>query len=257
MKSGIFVGRVTHRRKAPFRHNLAYRTFSLLLDLDELEELDARSRWFSHNRRNILSVHDGDHGARDGTNMRTWAEAQLDLAGIETAGGRIEVMLYPRILGYQFNPLTSWFCYDAEDNLRAVIYEIHNTFGHSHSHLVPVEGREPYRHSFGKEFHVSPFFDREGGYAFTLRPPGERYSISIDYSTNTERRLTATTVGSRKEFTDRNLLTTFLTHPLLTLKVISAIHWHALRILIKGGRYHPVPEPPAAPVRLERLTSRP
>ena len=257
MNSGIFVGRVAHRRKAPFRHELAYRTFSLLVDLDELEELADGSRWFSHNRWNLLSVHDRDHGARDGTSMRTWIHEQLRLAGIDLPGGRIEVLLYPRMLGYQFNPLTVWFCRDADGSLGAVLYEIHNTFGHSHSHLIPVEGREPHRHSFGKEFHVSPFFDREGGYAFTLRPPGERFSISIGYATPTEDRLTATMVGARHEFTDRNLLNAFFTHPLLTLKVISAIHWHALRILMKGGRYHRVPEPPQVPVRIESMVAQP
>lgn len=257
MNSALFVGKVTHRRRAPFRHDLTYRTFSLLVDLDELVELDTGIRWFSYNRWNLLSVHDRDHGARNGTGMRAWIREQLDQAGIDLRGGRIEVMLYPRILGYQFNPLTTWFCRDANGNLRAVLYEIHNTFGQSHSHLVPVEGREPHRHSFGKEFHVSPFFDREGGYTFTLRPPAERYSISIDYSTPSEQRLRATTVGERKELTDRNLLHAFLTHPLLTLKVISAIHWHALRILVKGGRYHPVPEPPEVPVRTESLMARP
>jgi DUF1365 family protein len=256
VKSAIFVGRVTHRRKMPFRHELAYRVFSLLVDLDEVDELDARSRLFSHNRWNLLSLHDRDHGARDGSSMRLWVFRQLHRAGIDLSAGHIEVLLFPRVLGYQFNPLTVWFCYGGDGSLRAVLYEIHNTFGQSHSHLIPVEGCEPLRHSFGKELHVSPFFDRDGAYTITLRPPGERYSISIDYATVDEERLTATMVGSRREFTDRELLRAFLTHPLLTLKVISGIHWHALRILLKGGRYHPVPDAPVTPVRIESLSRR-
>lgn len=251
MKSGLFVGKVTHRRKSPFRHDLRFRTYSLLVDLDEIDLLARRNRWFSHNRFNLFSIHDRDHGARDGTPLRRWITEQLDRAGIDLDGGRIEVLLYPRVLGYQFNPLTIWFCRNADDQLEAVLYEIHNTFGHSHSHLVPVSGAEPYRHGFDKELHVSPFFDQEGGYSFTLRPPGERYSVSIDYSTPDDRRLTATMVGSRRELADGNLLRVFLTHPLLTFKVIAGIHWHALRILVKGGRYHPVPAEPEIAVRFE------
>lgn len=251
MNSGIYVGKVTHRRKAPFGHDLNYRTYSLLVDLDELHRLDASKRWFSHNRWNLFSMHDRDLGPRDGAGLRPWINDQLHRAGIDIAGGRVELLLYPRILGYQFNPLTVWFCRDAEDTLRAVLYEIHNTFGHSHSHLVPIEDSTPHRHGFDKQFHVSPFFDKEGTYSFTLRPPGDRFSVSIDYSTHDEDLLTATMVGARRPFTDPNLARVFFTHPLLTLKVITSIHWNALRILVKGGRYRPVPEPPEQAVQIE------
>ncbi len=251
MRSGLLVGKVTHRRKAPFRHDLSYRTYSLIIDLDELDLLDGSSRWFSHNRWNVFSLHDRDHGPRDGSELRPWIEGELRRAGIPTDGGRIEVILYPRVLGYQFNPLTIWLCRNADDELQAVLYEIHNTFGHSHSHLVPVNDSAPHRHSFAKQLHVSPFFDRAGTYSFTLRPPGDRFSVSIDYASDGVDLLTATLVGSRRSFTDWNLSRVFLTHPLLTLKIVTAIHWNALRILVKGGRYRPVPEPPEQAVAIE------
>ena len=252
MNSGLFVGKVSHRRKSPFRHELRFRTYSLLVDLDEVGDLAGRNRWFSHNRWNLFSLYDRDHGAGDGTPPREWIDAHLAEAGIDLTGGRVEVLVYPRVLGYQFNPLAIWFCRDGDDQLKAVLYEIHNTFGHKHSHLVPIDGNEPHQHSFDKKLHVSPFFDRDGGYSFTLRPPGKRFSVSIDYSTKEQDRLTATLVGTRRELTDRNLLRVFVTHPLLTFKVIAGIHWHALRILLKGGRYHPVPDEPETAVRIEK-----
>ncbi len=251
MNSALYVGRVSHRRKAPFEHRLRYRTYSLLVDLDELDGIAKRSRLLSRNRWNLFSVHDRDHGARDGSPLRTWFEDQLRPAGIDLAGGRVEVLLLPRIVGYTFNPLTIWFGYDRTGSLSAVLYEIHNTFGQSRSHIVPIAGDSPHRHRFAKDLHVSPFFDQEGSYSFTLRPPGPRFSVSIDYATADDDLLTATMVGQRRPLTDRNLARVFVTHPLLTLKVIGGIHWQALRLLAKGARYRPVPEPPSTAVSVE------
>ncbi len=251
MNSALYVGRVAHRRKVPFQHKLRYRTYSLLVDLDELDTITGRTRLLSRNRWNLFSIHDRDHGARDGTPMRSWIEGQLATAGIDIGGGRVEVLLFPRILGYTFNPLTIWFCYDAADSLRAVLYEIHNTFGQSHSHLVPIDGAAPHRHDFAKNLHVSPFFDQEGRYSFTLRPPGDRFSVSIDYATSDEDLLTATMVGGRRALGDGSLARAFFTHPLLTMKVIGGIHWQALRLLVKGARYRPVPDEPEQQVTVE------
>ncbi len=249
--SSIFVGRVSHRRKAPFQHKLRYRTYSLLMDLDELDDVIASNRLLSHNRWNLFSINDRDHGPRDGTGMRDWFDAQLSAAGIDPSGGRVEVLLFPRLLGYAFNPLTTWFSYSADGSLQAVLYEIHNTFGHSHSHLVPVTGSAPYRHAFAKQLHVSPFFDQDGLYSFTLRPPTDRFSVSIHYRTADTDLLTATMVGTKRPLTAGQLLRVFATHPLLTFKVTLGIHWNALRILLKGGRYRSIPEPPTAAVTAE------
>ncbi len=251
MRSALYVGKVSHRRKAPFEHRLKYRTYSLLINLEELERGELPSRLLSHNRWNLFSIHDRDHGSRNGQPLRPWIEKQLADAGIDLEGGRIDVLLFPRILGYTFNPLTTWFCHDRDGSLRAVLYEIHNTFGHSHSHLVPVNGPEPHRHGFAKQLHVSPFFDRDGGYSFTLRPPSDRFSVSIDYATEEGDLLTATMVAERRQLTTSTLLKVFVTHPLLTLKVIGGIHWQALRLLLKGARYRSVPEPPRGMVTVE------
>lgn len=251
MRSALYMGSVSHRRKAPFEHKLRYRTYSMLLDLDEVETVVSRIPILSHNRWNLFSVHDRDHGARDGTPMRAWADQQLAAAGIDIAGGRIEVLLFPRLLGYTFNPLTIWFCHHADGSLRSVIYEIHNTFGHSHSHLVPITDNAPHRHSFAKELHVSPFFDTDGTYAFTLRPAAERMSVSIDYSNADGELLTATMVGNRTELSTATLARAFLTHPLLTMKVIAGIHWQALRLWRRGAKYRSIPEPPTQLVTVE------
>jgi DUF1365 family protein len=249
----LYVGAVTHRRLQPMGHRLRYRTYSLLFDVEELDQITSHTRFISHNRWNLFSIHDRDFGARDGTPLRAWIDTQLDAAGIDLGTGKVQLLAFPRILGYTFNPLSMWFCYDEAGELRAVLYEIHNTFGHSLSHLVPVAGTsgKPHRHSFAKELHVSPFFDQDGAYSFTLRPPGERMSVSIDYEVAGSKMLTATMSTKRRSLSGRSLLRVFVTHPLLTMKVTLGIHWHALRLLFKGARYRSVPAPPAHSVKFE------
>lgn len=252
VRSGVYVGKVTHRRAAPFRHRFQYRTYSLLVDLDELDDIAARVRFFSHNRWNLYAIHDRDHGPRDGTALRSWIDNQLHAAEIDLDGGSVQLLTFPRVLGYAFNPLTIWFCRDAHGGLLAVLYEIHNTFGQSHSHLVAIDpnGGEPHRHRFSKELHVSPFFDQEGSYAFTLRPPGKRLSVSIGYATDDGQLLTATMTGGRRSLSSGSLLRVFFTHPLLTMKVTIGIHWHAARLWLKGARYRPRPQAPSTEVSL-------
>lgn len=253
MNGAIYVGQVTHRRTAPFGHSMRYRTYSLLVDIDEIESTARQTAVLSHNRWNLFSIHDRDFGPRDGTSLRTWIDSQLGSAGIDLDGGSVRLLFFPRLLGYAFNPLTIWFCHHKDGTLRAVLYEVHNTFGQSHSHLVPVDGAggEPLRHEFAKQLHVSPFFDQDGSYAFTLRPPADRFSVSIAYAGSEGQLLRATIVGDRRPLRSSSLLRVFATHPLLTFKVIVGIHWHALRLWKKGARYRAVPEAPVPSVRVE------
>jgi len=135
MNSALYAGMVTHARLRPRRHRLSYRVFSLLIDLDELASLD-RLRLFGHNRRAVFSFLDRDHGAGDG-DIRGWVAAQLGAAGIDLARPAIRVLCYPRIFGYVFNPLTVYFCNDG-DVLRAILYEVHNTFGEKRTYVIGV-----------------------------------------------------------------------------------------------------------------------
>ena len=231
-------------------HALRYRTYSVLFDLDEIDELVANTRLLSHNRWNLFSLHDRDFGPRDGSPLGPWIDDILRSADIHLEGGSIQIIGFPRLLGYTFNPLTIWLCHHSDGSLRAVLYEIHNTFGHSHSHLVPIDPTNPgpYRHGFDKELHVSPFFDQAGRYTFLLRPPADRFSVSIDYEVAGEPMLTATMSATRRPLTSSSLLRAFFTHPLLTVKITFGIHWHALRLWLKGTRYRPIPAPPPTAV---------
>jgi uncharacterized protein len=241
--SAIYEGTTTHVRRKPIRHRLQYGLFSLLIDLDELDDLGSL-RFFSHNRTNLVSFFDEDHGARDGGDLRQWITAELAEAGIHETPGRIRLLCLPRIAGYEFNPLTIWFIDDEGGEPRWILYEIHNTFGEAHSHLVEVNGSDRHRHGFRKEFYVSPFFDVEGGYRVTISQPGARISIAITYEVDDETVFTATLAGRRIPLTSKTLLGAVIRYPLITFKVMAAIHWEAAKLWLKGARYRRRPAPP-------------
>jgi DUF1365 family protein len=176
----IYFTRVLHRRLVPVDYCFSYRVFSLLLDLDGLSDL--RLRFLSLNRRNLLSFHERDHGPRDGSALKPWAEDLLRRRGIDTEGGRIHLLCFPRVLGYGFNPLSIWYCHHRDGSLRAVIAEVNNTFGEHHFYLLCNGGLPlswPVTESVEKVFHVSPLMGMEATYDFRLAEPSDRLSVLI------------------------------------------------------------------------------
>jgi uncharacterized protein len=245
--SSVYFGTVVHHRLRPVRHALSYRVFSLLLDLDEIPALAARLRLFSHNRFNLFSFHDRDHGTRRPEPSRPYIEGQLARAGIALDGGAIRLLCFPRVLGYVFNPLSIYFCHHRDGDLRAILYEVSNTFGEQHGYLIPVshgDGGEIVRQSCAKEFYVSPFMAMEGRYEFRLTPPAGRLAVFIRQSDRDGPILHASLEGERAPLTDATLARAFLRYPLMTVKVIAGIHWEALRLWRKGVRIVPRPAPP-------------
>jgi uncharacterized protein len=254
LHSALYVGSVSHRRLRPRRHSLRYRVFWILFDLDEIDDLPKTLRLFSRNRFNALSLYDADHGDSSSTSLRAQVALHLAQAGIDCNGGKIQLLCMPRIFGYGFNPLSIYFCYDATTALRAIVYEVHNTFGERHSYLIPAQGHASKGGGIDqqceKAFHVSPFMEMAMTYRFRLTRPHERVTVAITAADKDGVILTATLKGNRRALTDAALLRVILTHPLLTLKVVGAIHWHALRLLLNGARLRPHPVPPAAPVTI-------
>lgn len=248
--SGLYLGRVTHTRLRPRRHRLGYRVFNLLLDLDAVGALSDRLRLFSHDRFNLLSFHDRDHGDGSGLPLRAQVEAMLARAGIEAQGGRILLLCMPRLLGYVFNPLSVYFCHARDGRLAGIIYEVSNTFGQRHSYVIPVgadASMDVVRQSCAKRFYVSPFLDMDLTYDFEIRPPGERIGVAVLARDGAGPVIATAFSGVRRDLTDLSLARAVLAHPLVTLKVIAGIHWEALRIWSKGIGIRRRPPPPAEP----------
>ncbi len=248
ISSALYVGTVFHRRFKPKEHKLRYGVYWLLIDLDELPTLARSLRLFSRDRFNLFSFHERDYGARDGTPLREHVERAMAEAGLTPDGGAIRLLTMPRILGYAFNPLSVYFCYGQDNALRATLYEVSNTFGQRHSYLVPTEDLELVSQSAPKRFYVSPFLDMDLTYAFRVRPPADRVSVSIHCDDLSGTVLAAALTGRRRAISDAALARVFLTHPLLTLKVMGGIHWEALRLWLKGVGLRNRPPPPERPI---------
>ncbi len=237
----LYIGAVSHRRLKPVQHAFKYRVFSGLFDIDELEQLGRERRWFSHNRWGFLSIYDKDHGAKDGQPLRPWIESELKKGGFDFEAGKILLHCFPRIFGLVFNPISVWFIYDKQDNLRAILHEVRNTFGEWRGYLLPVDDKRNdktlIRQACDKTFYVSPLMEMNCHYNFTIMEPGERYSLAIRETQNGERVLMAAQTAEARPFSDRNILKTVFTHPLQYFKVILAIHFEAIRTMIKGAKY--------------------
>lgn len=243
-QAALYTGRVTHTRLRPFTHKLAYRVFSLWLDIDRVQDTAASSKLFSYNRFGLASFYDKDHGDHSGNPLRPWVEQALSLCGIEPPGGAIRLLCFPRILGYVFNPISMFFCYDRVGALRAVVYEVHNTVGGTHAYVAPVTSADAalVRQGAEKVFYVSPFIGMTAEYDFTVAAPAERFALTIRATVPEGPQLVATHAGERRAFTDRQLAWLLASHPLMTIKVFAGILWEALFIWGKGARYHsPVP----------------
>ncbi|MBW6424475.1 DUF1365 domain-containing protein [Rhizobium sp. XQZ8] len=237
--SALYAGEVVHARSRPSKHRLRYRVFSLLLDLDELLILDRTLRMFGHNRWAIFSFHDADHGDGETGGLKTWVAGRLSAAGIKTDDLKVRMLCYPRIFGYVFNPLTVYFCEKQDGTLLAILYEVCNTFHERHTYIIPAQGKgADVSHSCAKELYVSPFMPMDCRYDFRIRPPGEKVRIAIDESDGEGHLLFASFSGERREISDGALLKSLLTYPLMTLKVMGAIHWEALRLWMKGVPVH-------------------
>ena len=245
MNGALYFGEVVHTRSRPRRHRLRYSVFSLLIDLDKLEDTAASCRLFSLNRFNLFSFHENDHGIA-GYTVRQWVKKELSDAGIDTQNGPIRLLCYPRVLGYVFNPLSVYFCYRPNEELVAILYEVHNTFGERHAYLIRANGTRtgPIRQSCDKQLHVSPFIGMDARYNFRISPPSQEIILTIAESDDQGVLLQAAFTGTRRPLTDRTLLQAFFRYPLMTLKIIVGIHWEALRLWRKGAAVYKKPESP-------------
>jgi len=241
--SALYPGLVTHARVKPRAHRLAYRVFFLLVDLDELGRLDWKLGLFSHGRPNLVSVWEKDHGDGSDTPLKIQVEAELAAAGI-AHGGPVRMLCMPRALGHGFNPLTVYFCHRKDGMLSAILYEVTNTFRERHAYLIPAADEPVVRQGCAKDFYVSPFMDMDLVYSFRIRPPGETVRVQVEAHDADGLVLAASFLGRRTPLSDAGLLRAWLTHPWMSLGVLAAIHWEALRIWLKGGRLRPRPAPP-------------
>ena len=235
INSSIYNGQVIHKRFKPKVHSFKYNVFSLLLDLSDLKILDKQVNFFSYNKFNLISFYDKDHGKRDGSSLIEWVYENLKNNNISIEKIKIKILCYPRIFGFVFNPLSVFYVYNSNDNLISIMYEVKNTFGEQHTYLFRVEkDTNLIQNNCSKKFHVSPFIEMNCNYFFRLLKPGDKISVIIDQYDNNDKILYASQDGVRTDFNTKYLIKSYLKHPIMTFKIILAIHYEAFKLWTKG-----------------------
>ena len=236
--SSIYIGNVIHKRFKPKIHFFKYKVFSILLDISQIDILDKSLKIFSYNKFNIVSFYDADHGPRDGTSIKKWVIKNLNDNRINTENIKIKLLCYPRIFGYVFNPLSVFFIYNKNSELISILYEVKNTFGEQHTYIFKTKENENYiKHTCKKKFHVSPFIEMDCTYFFKILKPSEKISVIIDQYDEEGKLLYASQDGDRIELNNKNLVLSYLRHPLMTFKIIVAIHFEAFKLWTKGIKF--------------------
>ena len=208
----------------------------MLVDLDEINYLDRSISIFSHNKFNVFSFYDKDHGERDGGDLKEWVLTNISKFNIKGKIDKIKLLCYPRIFGYVFNPLSIFYCYENE-KLKAIFYEVKNTFNEQHTYIFKIKDEKEIKQKCKKKFYVSPFMDMKTYYNFKLLNPNNKLSVFIKQSDKIGTILTASQTGEKKEFNFNQLLINFFKYPLMTIKIIISIHYEALLLWKKGAVY--------------------
>ena len=238
------AGETYHGRRGETTNAFRYSIDYVLLDAEKDPDHPAL---FARNARGLMSLHDSDHGGapKQGSGAK-WVRDVLAAHGLDVTG-RIDLLAQPRVLGHVFNPVSFWLCYDGQDVLRVVIAEVSNTFGDRHSYLCHHDDLAPLTKAATvtskKVFHVSPFQDIAGGYTFRFDIQPDSIGIWIDFSED-HAGLIATLTGPRKPLTNAGILWAMLRRPFGSRRVLTLIHWQAVKLWWKGVRYRNRPEPP-------------
>jgi DUF1365 family protein len=233
--SGLFVGSLRHRRFSPIAHAFTYPLFMALLDIDRIPELMRVSAVTSYNGWNWASFDDRDHFGDPGRPLRDRLEADAARHGIAVPAGRIFLLTNLRYLGYCFNPVSFFYCFDLADRLQVVLAEVNNTFGGSHNYWLRRDSAShTFRSSAAKSLYVSPFMPVDVEYTFAFTPPAESLVAHMETSQAGSVGFDATLSLERRPWNAAEIRRALVRYPAMTARVIAGIHWQALKLWWKG-----------------------
>jgi DUF1365 family protein len=244
VRSNLYTGQIRHRRTGGRAYQFQYGVFYLYIDLDEISEVDRRLRILSYNRFNVLSLLDRDHTGKAGAGVRDAVYQRLTAHGIDLEGCSVALLTNARILNYVFNPVSFYFVRDKDRALRHVLAEVHNTHGQRHVYDLDRIAADDnvYRAEATKAFYVSPFIDMEGRYEFSCTERGGALDLRLDeFSPDGDLFFEAQIVARPRPLTDANLARALLQFPFVTAKTTALIHWHGLKLWLRGERFRPNP----------------
>lgn len=244
-RSRLYAASVTHARRSPSRHAFRYRLYLVAIDLDEAAAISGRLTAFGYNRRAIVSLHDDDYGDRQPGSIRDKLQRRLTREGLAIPS-RVLLVTTPRLFGYAFNPVSFYFCEDADGRLACVVAEVNNTFGERHAYFLRPDGSADgvFRSRAPKAFFVSPYFPVDGEYEFAISPLGRQLTIRISLNREGTSALVARLTGSGEPITDRALWKLAALAPFRNWLTMPRILWQAARLSWQRGlrmRVKPAP----------------
>jgi DUF1365 family protein len=242
----VCVGTLRHRRFRPKPHDFTYPLFQVFLDVDRIPELMRVSPLTSYNRWNVASFDDRDHFGDPRQPLRERLAEDASRAGLRLPDGPVFLLTHLRYLGYCFNPVSFFYCYDRRGRLELLLAEVNNTFGDSENYWLSPANEWPAgamrRYRCPKRMHVSPFMPMELDYTFVFSPPdSRRLFVHMNTIENGQPNFDATLRLTCQPWSARALHRALARFPWMTAKVITAIHWQALRLWSKGLRFYPSP----------------
>ncbi|MEM1146562.1 MAG: DUF1365 domain-containing protein [Pseudomonadota bacterium] len=238
----LLKGHTVHKRSVPFQHRFKYGLAFLDIDIDRLQTASAQSVLFGVDKSRLFSFDRKDHGPRDGGPLRPWAEDQFRRAGVDMSDGFFRLIALPRHTFYKFAPISLWLGHGPDGALRGVLYEVNNTFGETHIYVAKTPADKKHKHATDKAFHVSPFFDVSGTYQFTLHWDHRRLNLVVATVEGGKQTHVATISATSQPATTTAFAKLAVTKPLSSLGVSAAIHWQALKLWLKGAKYHSKPK---------------
>lgn len=240
MNSCLYQCEVLHKRLFPRKNSFSYSIFMFCIDLDELQILNKKLWFFSLNRFNWFSFRDRDHvqfpfGKKNTNTTRQNLTSFLQSQGIVLDEGKIVLVTNVSILGYNFNPISFYLCFDKDENPVCSVAEVCNTHGEMKMYLLneATLNQDTFKRRVAKNFYVSPFADLETAFEFIFKIPGESMHMRVDDYQDGKRFLLTSLKGKRKALTDWRLLWYGVRFPLLTLKIMFLIYWQAFILYLK------------------------
>ncbi len=233
MTAAIYRTQVSHVRNAPLRNAFRYRSTWWLVDVDDLPTLPLLLRPF-------VRIEPRDHLGAPERTLRQNVEDHLATEGVDLRGGRVDLLTSPRSLGHVFNPMSVFWCHDADGSLLAVLVEVHNTYGGRHVYTVRTDERG--RAATDKVLYVSPFYPVDGHYTMSLPEPGRHLRLGVTLHRDGDRPFTASVTGTRRPATTVNVVRTLAASPVETLRVVALIRWQGIRLWLRGLRVRPRPD---------------
>ncbi|MEM7328401.1 MAG: DUF1365 domain-containing protein [Pseudomonadota bacterium] len=238
----LLKGHTVHQRSVPFTHRFKYGLGLIDIDIDRLDEARMTSPLFNVDATSLFSFNRCDHGARERGDLRPWAEAEFNRAGINVSDGMIRLVTFPRHAFYKFAPISLWLGHAPDGTLKGILYEVNNTFGETHVYVAETPGGKQHRHATDKVFHVSPFFDISGAYQFTLKWTEQGLNLVVATMQGGQQTHVATISAKSYAASTAGFLSLAFRKPFSSLGVTAAIHWQALKLWVKGAKYHSKPK---------------